>query len=259
MILLVFDKSILPQIKIYSNKIYDETNLLHNEINLICQIAEKPYIKTLFRHRKSTMVLYQNYRANMVEVRRLRLATSLLPCISSDNQSAIAKLGFLGRHLSNSGPPRLRRQLAVPEILCSLFASQNFDRCAKITLAASDTVGARVPCPKLAHCQQIPDRKQKIPSCSSGLFLVEVRRLRLATSLLPCISSDNQSAIASSASWVVTYRTPFSSPLKRKNHTCVWFSFGRSAETRTPGLQYPKLARYQLRYTSIHLYVGFCT
>ena len=28
-------------------------------------------------------------------------------------------------------------------------------------------------------------------------------------------------------------------------------SFGRSVEIRTPGLQYPKLARYQLRYTSI--------
>ena len=26
--------------------------------------------------------------------------------------------------------------------------------------------------------------------------------------------------------------------------------FGRSVEIRTPGLQYPKLARYQLRYTS---------
>ena len=28
------------------------------------------------------------------------------------------------------------------------------------------------------------------------------------------------------------------------------FFFGRSVEIRTPGLQYPKLARYQLRYTS---------
>ena len=28
------------------------------------------------------------------------------------------------------------------------------------------------------------------------------------------------------------------------------FCFGRSVEIRTPGLQYPKLARYQLRYTS---------
>ena len=31
--------------------------------------------------------------------------------------------------------------------------------------------------------------------------------------------------------------------------------FGRSVEIRTPGLQYPKLARYQLRYTSKLLFI----
>ena len=32
-------------------------------------------------------------------------------------------------------------------------------------------------------------------------------------------------------------------------------SFGRSVEIRTPGLQYPKLARYQLRYTSLIFFI----
>ena len=31
--------------------------------------------------------------------------------------------------------------------------------------------------------------------------------------------------------------------------------FGRSVEIRTPGLQYPKLARYQLRYTSKYYFI----
>ena len=38
---------------------------------------------------------------------------------------------------------------------------------------------------------------------------------------------------------------------KRTDNTCGYpFFFGRSGGTRTRGLQYPKLARYQLRYTS---------
>ena len=37
---------------------------------------------------------------------------------------------------------------------------------------------------------------------------------------------------------------------KKKSTVRVLFLFGRSVEIRTPGLQYPKLARYQLRYTS---------
>ena len=36
----------------------------------------------------------------------------------------------------------------------------------------------------------------------------------------------------------------------KENHKGSLFFFGRSVEIRTPGLQYPKLARYQLRYTS---------
>ena len=38
---------------------------------------------------------------------------------------------------------------------------------------------------------------------------------------------------------------------KKKSTVRVLFLFGRSVEIRTPGLQYPKLARYQLRYTSL--------
>ena len=43
-----------------------------------------------------------------------------------------------------------------------------------------------------------------------------------------------------------------STPTKKRtdNHKGCLFFFGRSVEIRTPGLQYPKLARYQLRYTS---------
>ena len=38
---------------------------------------------------------------------------------------------------------------------------------------------------------------------------------------------------------------------KRQGQPCRFF--GRSGGTRTRGLQYPKLARYQLRYTSKYL------
>ena len=39
-----------------------------------------------------------------------------------------------------------------------------------------------------------------------------------------------------------------------ESHKDSLLLFGRSAESRTPGLQYPKLARYQLRYTSKNVY-----
>ena len=38
------------------------------------------------------------------------------------------------------------------------------------------------------------------------------------------------------------------------NHKGYLLFFGRSGGTRTHGLQYPKLARYQLRYTSIKIF-----
>ena len=37
---------------------------------------------------------------------------------------------------------------------------------------------------------------------------------------------------------------------KKEHRKDALFLFGRSGGTRTRGLQYPKLARYQLRYTS---------
>ena len=43
------------------------------------------------------------------------------------------------------------------------------------------------------------------------------------------------------------------------NHKGCLFFFGRSVEIRTPGLQYPKLARYQLRYTSKILEITYKT
>ena len=55
---------------------------------------------------------------------------------------------------------------------------------------------------------------------------------------------------------------PHSTPKKRKK--TVLDGLGRSGGTRTHGLQYPKLARYQLRYTSFFFWIFitlriFCT
>lgn len=47
--------------------------------------------------------------------------------------------------------------------------------------------------------------------------------------------------------------TPFCRYKKIGRHYAFRFLTGRSGETRTHGFQYPKLARYHLRYTSIAL------
>ena len=55
----------------------------HNETNLIIKNVENPYAKRILIKRKSTMVSYQNHRANMVEARGVEpLSESVLTRLS---------------------------------------------------------------------------------------------------------------------------------------------------------------------------------
>ena len=71
----------------------------------------------------------------------------------------------------------------------------------------------------------------------------ELKGLRLA------IAPRNDYIFEPSENPRVRVPLPHSTPKKRKK--TVLDGLGRSGGTRTHGLQYPKLARYQLRYTSL--------
>ena len=98
-----------------------------------------------------------------------------------------------------------------------------------------------------------PHQRKKRKRTTRVLFCGGIRRWRRYPHL-PLTSKLDAS------SWGM--RTPFcyaemefssatSTKKEKENHKgSLSLFFGRSVEIRTPGLQYPKLARYQLRYTS---------
>ena len=76
--------------------------------------------------------------------------------------------------------------------------------------------------------------------------------------IYPCSSPDKRACRSSSGICELAFCTlrrgeheaePLQAKRKSIRKGCSFF-FGRSGGTRTRGLQYPKLARYQLRYTS---------
>ena len=92
-------------------------------------------------------------------------------------------------------------------------------------------------------------QKRSFWSKCGGILFEDIRVLRL-TSKLVDLRTDMRTPVC-----YAEVKFSASTPTKKEtdNRKGCLFLFGRSVEIRTPGLQYPKLARYQLRYTSKYL------
>ena len=93
--------------------------------------------------------------------------------------------------------------------------------------------------------------------CLGGIFAFGeyILALRLTSELVDLRAgyANSHSALCAEAS-----SRPHHKQKRTDNRKGCLFFFGRSGGTRTRGLQYPKLARYQLRYTSFGLFLSFC-